>query len=28
VRVSTDAGLAAPYDQEQGHLMIWPPDHR
>ncbi|MNJ56343.1 hypothetical protein D3C77_518840 [compost metagenome] len=22
------AGLAAPYDREQGHLMIWPPEHR
>ncbi|MEG0870666.1 MAG: hypothetical protein RSG77_27050, partial [Hafnia sp.] len=23
-----NAGLAALYDQEQGHLMIWPPEHR
>jgi hypothetical protein len=22
------AGLAAPYNREQGHLMIWPPEHR
>ena len=22
------AGLVAPYDREQGHLMIWPPEHR
>ncbi|MNJ49984.1 hypothetical protein D3C77_452430 [compost metagenome] len=22
------AGLAAPYVREQGHLMIWPPEHR
>ena len=22
------AGLAAPYDREQGHLMIWLPEHR
>jgi len=26
--MSTNAGLAAPYDREQGHLMIWPPEHR
>ncbi len=28
VGVSTNAGLAAPYVREQGHLMIWPPEHR
>jgi hypothetical protein len=26
--MSSNAGLAALYDQEQGHLMIWPPEHR
>ena len=28
VRMSADAGLAAPYVRGQGHLMIWPPEHR
>lgn len=28
VGMSSDAGLAAPYVREQGHLMIWPPEHR
>jgi len=26
--LSTNAGLAALYDRELGHLMIWPPEHR
>jgi hypothetical protein len=25
--LSTNAGLAALYDRELGHLMIWPPEH-
>ncbi len=28
VGMSSSAGLAAPYVREQGHLMIWPPEHR
>lgn len=28
VGMSSNAGLAAPYVREQGHLMIWPPEHR
>lgn len=28
VGLSSSAGLAAPYVREQGHLMIWPPEHR
>ncbi|AUA34577.1 SEL1-like repeat protein [Pseudomonas sp. SGAir0191] len=27
VGMSSSAGLAAPYVREQGHLMIWPPEH-
>jgi len=26
--MSSNAGLTAPYVQEQGHLMIWPSEHR
>ncbi|CAI8801597.1 hypothetical protein EMIT0194MI4_10559 [Pseudomonas sp. IT-194MI4] len=25
--LSTNAGLAALYDRELGHLKIWPPEH-
>lgn len=28
VRMSSNSGLATPYVREQGHLMIWPPEHR
>jgi len=27
VGMSSNAGLAALYDRELGHLMIWPPEH-